>query len=228
LTPKLFKIIGDILNLDGSKLLFIEASSLDEFKKNVANLEGNLWISVTSPLKHSIGKALGISELEGTNSINQLMRIEGKWSGTDTDGYGFLAAAEHIGIEPKNSILKLRGGGSTARSIAAAWSEAEGEIIPIEGRRKLVSGPWDISIIDDCEADIAVDLDAKPGADISSEIDAKEYMPISYNEDSKINNFAVIMVVAQHLEAWKRFFLNNSLQELPTLNDILEKLSVEL
>ena len=224
LTPRLFNIVGNALEIDEVKNVFLEANNSEEFKRNIEQLDGDLWISITSPLKHIVGELLGISNQEEINSINQLMRTNGIWYGINTDGYGFIEAAKYIGINPSKSILKIRGGGSTARSIAAAWSESGGEIIPVNGRRKLVSGPWDISIIESGEADISVDLDTNPGGDDSRMIKERKNVSISYNEYSKIDDFAVIMLAAQHLEAWKRFFLYENIEELPPLSYILERL----
>ena len=224
LTPKLFNIIGEKLNLGEIKQLFLEEKNPEEFEQNTSDLEGDLWVSITSPLKHSIRDLLQLSEPKDINSINQLMRIEGEWFGTNTDGYGFISAAKHIGIDAKNSVLKIRGGGSTARSIAAAWSEAGGDIIPVQGRRKLVDGPSDKSIVKDCRADIAVDLDAEPGGGIGQNINAKRLVSISYNEGSDRDDFAIIMIISQHLEAWKILFAKEKSKTLPSLDYILEKL----
>jgi hypothetical protein len=224
LTPRLFNIVGNALEIEEVKDVFLEANNSKEFKRNIEQLDGDLWISITSPLKHIVGELLGISNQEEINSINQLMRTNGIWYGINTDGYGFIEAAKYIGINPSKSILKIRGGGSTARSIAAAWSDSGGEIIPVNGRRKLVSGPWDISIIESGEADISVDLDTNPGGDDSRMIKERKNVSISYNEYSKIDDFAVIMLAAQHLEAWKRFFLHENIEELPPLSYILERL----
>ncbi len=224
LTPKIFNIVGEALNLDTTKTIFIEARNIDEFNKNVQLLEGDLWISVTSPLKHIIGEILKIPELNVENSINQLIRIQGEWKGINTDGCGFIRAAKYIGINPKESILKIKGGGSTARSIAASWSESGGKIIPIKGRRLLIDGPWNKSIIEDCYADIAVDLDTEPGKVIEKVMKANQTVTISYNENSKIDNFALIMLVSQHLEAWSKIFTDNNSLELPTVEFVLKRL----
>ena len=224
LTPRLFAIVGEKLNLGEIKQLFLEAKSTEEFEQNISDLEEDLWISITSPLKHAIRDILKLPETTVVNSINQLMRIEGEWFGADTDGYGFVAAAKYIGIDVNNSVLKIRGGGSTARSIAAAWSNSGGQIIPIQGRRKLVNGPWDQSIIKDCNADIAVDLDAEPGGDIGQEINAKKLVSISYNEESSADDFAIIMLVSQHLEAWRILFAKDKSKYLPSIEYVLEQL----
>ena len=73
-----------------------------------------------------------------------------------------MAACRHIGIEPSGCVLRIRGGGSAARAIAAAWADEDGLIIAEEGRRPLVSGPWDSAIIENGDAVIGIDLDTAP------------------------------------------------------------------
>ena len=157
LTPRLFEIVGAELGLKAQSV-YLEADSMGEFEANLENLQGDIWLSCTAPLKHSPQARLAVSGPEGVNAINQLKRTNGVWSGTSTDGVGFVAACRHIGVEPNGSILRMRGGGSAARAIAAAWAEEGGSVIPIEGRRPLIGGPWDSVIISDGEADLAIDL----------------------------------------------------------------------
>jgi len=223
LTPKLFEIVGAELGLKAQSV-YLEADSMDEFEANLENLQGDIWLSCTAPLKHSPQARLAVSGPEGVNAINQLKRTNGIWSGTSTDGVGFVAACRHIGVEPNGSILRMRGGGSAARAIAAAWVEEGGSVIPIEGRRPLIGGPWDSAIISDGEADLAIDLDAAAGGGESAELSAKQQVSISYGEDATVDDFAVIMVAAQHLEAWKRLFAPEIREEIPSLDDLLARL----
>ena len=223
LTPKLFEIVGAELGLKAQSV-YLEADSMDEFEANLENLQGDIWLSCTAPLKHSPQARLAVSGPEGVNAINQLKRTNGVWSGTSTDGVGFVAACRHIGVEPNGSILRMRGGGSAARAIAAAWVEEGGSVIPIEGRRPLIGGPWDSVIISDGEADLAIDLDAAAGGGESAELSAKQQVSISYGEDATVDDFAVIMVAAQHLEAWKRLFAPEIREEIPSLDDLLARL----
>ena len=197
---------------------------MSEFEANIEQLDGDLWLSCTAPLKHSPQARLDVGGPEGVNAINQLKRIDGKWSGTSTDGVGFVAACRHIGIEPNGSTLRMRGGGSAARAIAAAWAAEGGRIIPIEGRRALLSGPWDEAIIDDGEADLAIDLDAAAGGGDSVDLRAKQQVSISYGDGATTEDFAVIMVAAQHLEAWKLLFASEKAGELPSLAEVLKQL----
>ena len=223
LTPRLFELVGAKLGLTAQSV-YIEADSMDEFEKNLNNLQGDIWLSCTAPLKHSPQARLAVSGPEGVNAINQLKLQNGKWTGTSTDGVGFVAACRHTGVEPNGSILRMRGGGSAARAIAAAWAAEGGLIIPIEGRRPLISGPWDSAMIPDGEADLAIDLDAAAGGGESAELSAKQQVSISYGEEASKNDFAVIMVVAQHLEAWKRIFAPERIEEIPSLGYVLNQL----
>jgi hypothetical protein len=220
LTPRLLEIVGEELGLSAQSV-YLEANSMDEFETNLENLRGDIWLSCTAPLKHSPQARLGVSGPEGVNAINQLKRTNGVWSGTSTDGVGFVAACQHVGIEPKGSILRMRGGGSAARAIAAAWAAEGGSIIPVEGRRALVGGPWDSAIISDGEADLAIDLDGAAGGGESAELPAKQQVSISYGDGATVDDFAVIMVAAQHLEAWKRLFAPDQESKLPTLDSLL-------
>ncbi len=223
LTPRLFELVGAKLGLTAQSV-YIEADSMDEFEKNLNNLQGDIWLSCTAPLKHSPQARLAVSGPEGVNAINQLKLQNGKWTGTSTDGVGFVTACRYTGVEPNGSILRMRGGGSAARAIAAAWAAEGGLIIPIEGRRPLISGPWDSAIISDGEADLAIDLDAAAGGGESAELSAKQQVSISYGEEASKNDFAVIMVAAQHLEAWKRIFAPERIEEIPSLDHILNQL----
>ena len=223
LTPRLFEIIGGELGLNAQSV-YLEADSIDEFETNLENIQGDIWLSCTAPLKHSPQARLTVSGPEGVNAINQLKRTNGVWSGTSTDGVGFVAACRHIGINPKGSILRMRGGGSAARAIAAAWAAEGGLIISVEGRRSLVSGPWDSAIDSQGEADLSIDLDAIAGGGDSERLDADKQVSISYGENWKIDDFAVIMVAAQHLEAWKKLFSPNKIDQLPSLVELLELL----
>jgi len=221
LTPRLFSIVGAYLGMEPSKQVFLEATNISEFQSQVSSLEGDLWLSCTAPLKYSPQERLGVKGPEGVNAINQLRRSEGKWSGTSTDGLGFVSACRHIGIDPNGSVLRMRGGGSAARSIAAAWSSHGGSIIPEVGRRELISGPWDGSIVINGDSDLAVDLDAEPAGGESIEMDSDKQVSISYGGGASTDDFAVMMVAAQHLEAWKLLFAPSRAEQIPSLSEVL-------
>ena len=226
LTPRLFAAVGRHLGIEGPQRVFLEAADIDEFEHRLADLDGDVWLSCTAPLKHAPQDRLGVTGPEGVNAINQLKRTQGEWTGTSTDGLGFVAACRHIGIEPDGSVLRMRGGGSAARSIAAAWADAGGLLIPEQGRRALVDGPWDAAVVTDGQAALGIDLDAAPAGGQSAPLDADTQVSISYGDGADTNEFAVVMVAAQHLEAWKSIFAPERAAELPSLSLLLERISV--
>ena len=226
LTPRLFAAVGRHLGIEGPQAVFLEAADIDEFEHRLADLDGDVWLSCTAPLKHAPQDRLGVTGPEGVNAINQLKRTRGEWTGTSTDGLGFVAACRHIGIEPDGSVLRMRGGGSAARSIAAAWADAGGLLIPEQGRRALVNGPWDGAVVTDGRAALGIDLDAAPAGGQSAPLDADTQVSISYGDGADTDEFAVVMVAAQHLEAWKSIFAPERAAELPSLSLLLERISV--
>jgi len=171
LTPRLFEIVGKYLGITDVNSIFIEAENIEEFTTKIDQIEGDIWLSCTTPLKHSIHNNFAQNNENDVGSVNQLTRINGICNTSNTDGIGFISACKSIGISPNNSILKLRGGGSAARAIAASWAAEGGKIIAISGKRKLSKGPWDDAIVDSGEAIISVDLDYEKNRDFSIEME---------------------------------------------------------
>ena len=225
LTPRLFQIVGKYLGMTDVISISIEAENIEEFTTKIDQIEGDIWLSCTTPLKHSIYNNFALDNKNEVGSVNQLTRLNGEWNTANTDGIGFISACESVGISPNKSILKLRGGGSAARAIAASWAAEGGKIIPISGKRKLTKGPWQDAIIDSGEATISVDLDYEKNRDFSIDMESKNEVHISYNEEYKIDDFAIIMLAAQHLEAWRNFYLPNRKNELPSLEKVLQELA---
>ena len=223
-TPLLFSIVAEILGVEQAEKVYIEASDMGDFLDKTSEMQGDLWVSCTSPLKHLAPESLDVSGPEGVGAVNQLMRSGGQWFGCNTDGRGFVRACRHIGIDPKGSTLRMRGGGSAARSIAQAWSSEGGYLIPVTGRRALTRGTWYPNILDSGHANIAVDLDAAPAGGQSLEMDADTQVSVSYSSGESNEEFAVIMLVAQHLEAWRTLFAPSRASEIPDLEEVLSRL----
>ena len=207
-----------------SNQIYIESSDIEDFLTQVSEIKGDIWISCTSPLKHSAPSALGIKSPEGVFALNQLMRLGGIWSGVNTDGLGFVSACRHVGVDPAKAILRIRGGGSAARSIAAAWSSEGGSIITEIRRRPLLKGPWDGSVLDSGQADVAVDLDASPAGGESVDLDGEIQLSLSYGENASKDEFAIIMLAAQHLQAWEELYSPSKVDQLPNLEEFLSML----
>lgn len=224
LTPKLFNIVGEYMGIESPETIFIEARNIEELTMKIEHLSGTFWLSVTSPLKHLLYKKFEIEYDNEIQAINQITNIGGEFRGINTDGLGFIEAIKYYGIEINESILRMKGGGSTARSIAYHWTKNGGKIIIVKGRRELALGPWSESIISNDESDISINFDSIPGTNNNGDILSKEFTTISYNRDYYKEDFAIIMLVAQHLEAWKIFFLTENIGNFPSIDYVLNKL----
>ncbi len=130
LTPRLFGIVGSALGFGSVKAVSLEARSAEDFLERASELDGDLWISCTSPLKNSVCKKLGIEVLAGLEAVNQVRRVGGQWEGVNTDGEGFVIACRHTGLNPEGRTLEIKGGGSTARGGWGALRHRPNRILP--------------------------------------------------------------------------------------------------
>ena len=222
LTPRLFGIVGSALGFGGVKAVSLEARSAEDFLERASELDGDLWISCTSPLKNSVCKKLGFNISDGLEAVNQVVRVNGEWSGVNTDGDGFVVACRYFGLNPEGTTLEMKGGGSTARSIALSWTGCGGKLSLVQGRRVLSDGPWMKSIAEKGEVpDISIDTDGPPGTVFEMEGALGRSLSLSYDESSSADEFGVVMLVAQHLEAWKAIFSPDQTELLPSLDSLL-------
>ena len=227
LTPRLFEIVGSALGFEGVKTVFLEAGSAEDFLERASELDGDLWISCTSPLKNSVCKKLGIEVHSDLEAVNQVTRVAGRWEGGNTDGEGFVIACRHTLLDPEGRTLEMKGGGSTARSIALSWTECGGKLSLLQGRRVLSDGPWMKSIAEKgVVPDVSIDTDSPPGHEQETKDTRAKSLSISYGESSGQGDFGVVMLVAQHLEAWKVLFAPERIEELPSMEEVLQLLSV--
>ena len=164
-----------------------------------------IWLSITSPLKHQLPIDSGIEWPIGEPmlaSVNQMRHDGHVWNAANTDGAGLLMVAREFGFDFNLTddldcpLLCMTGGGSTARACAAAWTEAGGEIWWKEGRRNLSPrGPWKDSIVnprDVCDhvgRRLHIDFDQPAGSApeikgerIDAGIDAPVFLSVSYSD----------------------------------------------
>ena len=87
-----------------------------------------------------------------------------------------------------------------------------------------MSGPWDTRILETGHADIAVDLDAPPAGGESVELEGEIQVSVSYAEGASADEFAVMMLAAQHLHAWESLFTPSRRDDLPNLAEFLSLL----
>ena len=74
------------------------------------------------------------------------------------------------------------------------------------------------------QADIAVDLDAPPAGGQSVDLEGEMQVSVSYAKGASADDFAVMMLAAQHLHAWKSFFAPSREDDLPNLTELLSRL----
>ena len=75
-TPMLFDVIGRTIGIQPASRLMIEVDSVDELLRHLATLEGDIWISCTTPLKYGLSKWYG-DQGPIPESINQIARKDG-------------------------------------------------------------------------------------------------------------------------------------------------------
>ena len=69
-------------------------------------------------------------------------------------------------------------------------------------------------------------MDTEAGGGDSVKMEAEYQVSISYDKDTSSDDFATIMVAAQHLEAWKTLYSPDRKNDLPSLSLLLEKLAI--
>tara|TARA_Y100000766_G_C18393727_1_gene359420 strand:+ start:105 stop:365 length:261 start_codon:yes stop_codon:yes gene_type:complete len=75
--------------------------------------------------------------------------------------------------------------------------------------------------------DISIDTDSSPGHVMDIEDRQIRRLSISYGKSSSYDDFAIVMLAAQHLEAWKELFTPEIIDQLPSLEEVLHLLSME-
>lgn len=224
ITPRLFSLVGEYLGISQAKQIYLEANSLDELLESCSQMEGEVWLSCTSPLKHQLTGLTGHVGPSEIGSINQIKRVDGVWYGANTDGVGFVDACKHLGIDPEGKTLNIRGGGSAARSVAAQWAESGGLLVTSMGRRALQKGPWDEALTESQSPDVGVDMDVRSGGSPPRVVTAKKQVNVSYDENTGPSEFSLVMLAAQHLESWRSLFSPTDSARLPELADLLSLL----
>jgi len=196
-----------------------------------------VWLSLTSPLKHQLGSASlrRVDDSKDIESINSLRWNNREWWAASTDGPGLVLVAEHIGINMEDSpVLDMRGGGGAARSVAWAWSAEGGRLRWLGGRRELrEDGPWEASVVDeDVTPALTVDFEDQ-GLEVEGLLMNAKYAPMSGNYAARIENLADIessidgrwMLAAQHLISWSTLWRPDIPHELPDLGLLLARLA---
>ncbi len=94
-------------------------------------------INLTVPHKESALRHIDRvdAEARAIGAVNTLKRVGRSWSGTNTDGRGFLRAVyEHVSWRPRGQRVLILGAGGAARSIAVAVARGGARWVGIANR----------------------------------------------------------------------------------------------
>ena len=182
--------------------------------------DGALWLSLTSPLKHDLGAWDHLDGSKDVRSVNTLRVLDGRVEAMSTDGRAVVRVARLRGVSvDSGAVVALRGGGGAARSIAQAWVEAGGRVLPVPGRRALSGLPEDA--VATHGAAFGVDVDGGEG-----HLDAPCVLfPVYRIGDTPRGGGGLTsseidgrwMLAAQHLEAWSRCWAPDVAPFLPVV-----------
>ncbi len=189
--------------------------------------DGALWLSLTSPLKHDLGAWDHLDASKDVQSVNTLRVLDGRVEAMSTDGRAVVRVARLRGVSvDSGAVVALRGGGGAARSIAQAWVEDGGRVLPVPGRRALSGLPEDA--VATHVAAFGVDVDG--GEDL---LDAPCVLYPAYRVGDAPRGGGRLasseidgrwMLAAQHLEAWSRCWAPDVAPFLPDVPRLVEDL----
>ena len=197
-----------------------------------------VWLSLTSPLKHQLGAASlrYVDESKGIESINCLRWNNREWWVASTDGPGMVFVAEYLGISMDDSpVLDMRGGGGAARSTAWAWSCEGGKLRWLGGRRELrEDGPWEAAIVGSkTPAQLTVDFEGNDHDEVEGFFMNAAYKPMMGDYLERIEVLSDVdktvdgrwLLAAQHLISWSTLWRPDLAQQLPELGLLLARLA---
>ena len=200
-------------------------------------LENEVWLNLTSPLKHQLSSE-AVSTIDDSMKLQTVnaLRWDGQaWWCAGVDGFGVASIAQYHGVQiEKGALLGIVGGGGAARATVAAWLKIGGLVRLFPGRRSLEL-PFDFESDDsDRPLDFAVDFDGDGAQESLFQSCPLQLNPRYQNVDgdveSRVEHLLTTpldgrwMLVAQHLEAWRRLWAPQYAAYLPSIGLLLTQL----
>ena len=112
--------------------------TLDRLEETLTGLhaEGAAGLNLTLPLKEAAWALASTrtAEAERAGAVNTLRREDRGWAGHATDGLGFAAWIEELGIALQGARVILLGAGGAARSVAPVLLDARPRALAIASR----------------------------------------------------------------------------------------------
>jgi shikimate 5-dehydrogenase len=192
-----------------------------------------VWMNLTSPLKHQLQSMAFTAVDKGMDilSVNTLRWTGHGWYCATTDGAGVVDVAIHHGINvATGAVLGLNGGGGSARSIADAWLESGGHVVSLGGRRRIDSSLVSKQLADVEQLDLLIDFDGTYDGTLNAKRTLRpDYLPLNGSLEEQeltlsVQNSTIDgrwMLVGQHLESWRRLWVPQCAEHLPTLEQLM-------
>ena len=217
--PHLMSEAVDVIELEADGRFFPRLQprprGIKDAQVPIRSSSNEVWINLTSPLKHQIQSMVftPIDEALDIISVNAL-RYDGQgWYCATTDGEGVAHVASYFGIDAANgATLGVNGGGGAARSIASAWMKHGGRIVSIGGKRQLPATLVNAKPTDEVVFDLIIDTEGSLEQAMAGTVQLNPvYSPLSGSIDERMEYLSTIsdvidgrwMLAAQHLECWR-------------------------
>ena len=235
--PHLLKEAMDVIEIEA------HARFVPRLQANVRRIENayipnrssseEVWINLTSPLKHQIQSMAftSIDEALDILSVNAL-RYDGQgWYCATTDGEGVVHVASQFGIEvSEGAVLGINGGGGAARSIASAWIQHGGGVVSIGGKRQLPATLVNEKKRKETVFDLIIDIEGTFDDSINANVQLNpRYSPLTGSIEERFDLLSTAnsvidgrwMLAAQHLECWRSLWTPHLTDNLPNLEQLM-------
>lgn len=195
--------------------------------------DDEIWMNLTHPLKHQLDSEAVVS-IDGSREIKSInaLRWDGKgWWSAGLDGSGVCDVMTHHGHPPEGTVLGLIGGGGAARSTAKAWTEQGGAIRILGGRRELGDGPWSEFLTEQAPG-VIVNFDGGQTPSDGNLTLQAAYERMDGTLEERIGKMASTpldgrwLLVAQHLACWAQLWAPERIDDLPSLDLLVNRLIV--
>ena len=192
-----------------------------------------VWLNLTSPLKHQIQSMVfsPIDEAIDIISVNTLRYTGQGWYCSTTDGFGVVHVAYHFGIDvSEGALIGINGGGGAARSIASAWMNSGGNVAAIGGRRQLPASLVNTKTEENQMFDLIIDTDGTmESGPYSTYALNPVYVPMEGSLEERLQKVSSEqsnidgrwMLAAQHLESWRSLWTPRLAEHLPRLEQLM-------
>lgn len=240
--PHLLKKATEVIELDADSRLLpklqINPRAIDKAHFPERSSSNEVWINLTSPLKHQIQSMVftSIDEALDIISVNALRYDGHGWYCATTDGEGAVHAAMQFGIDVgKGATLGINGGGGAARSIASAWLQHGGRVASIGGKRQLPATLANEKATENLVFDLIIDTEGSLERDNKGSAQLNPvYSALNGSIDERMDLLSTAskvidgrwMLAAQHLECWRSLWTPHLQENLPTLEQLMTWLIV--